>query len=133
MTPIVEFVVLKREQLGLNQCQLAHRLGVDPSYVNRMESGKKTPGNIKFLEELVKALELSHVEAEKFFRLARMSRHTIKMPIGAPPRAYQLMSNLADEISEFSETQYKVLETLLEHFKFEAQQLKRQNCQGESM
>lgn len=48
MTPIGTYVVEKRERLGIAQYELADRIGVNPSYVNRIEKGLKSPGNLKF-------------------------------------------------------------------------------------
>ncbi|WP_272976893.1 helix-turn-helix domain-containing protein [Deinococcus geothermalis] len=48
-----------REALGLTQDQVAEELGVDKSYISKLEGGKHHAGRSKYFPQLVRVLKLS--------------------------------------------------------------------------
>ncbi|HWW05900.1 helix-turn-helix transcriptional regulator [Collimonas sp.] len=113
MTPVGQFVVAKRNALGITQDQLAQKLGVNGSYVNRIEKGGKSPGNLRFLENLAVCLELSPDETATLFTAARLSQRVIRMPANLSPRGYVVIANLVSGVSELNDAQLGLLETMI--------------------
>jgi transcriptional regulator with XRE-family HTH domain len=52
-----------RERAGLSQSALARRAGLDPSFVNRLESGQRTAER-SVVEKFIAALELDQTDAD---------------------------------------------------------------------
>lgn len=113
MTPVGQFVCTKRNALGITQDQLAQKLGVDASYVNRIEKGKKSPGNLRFLENLAECLELSADETTTLFTAAKLSQRVVRMPANLSPKGYALVANLVSGITELNDAQLSLLETMI--------------------
>lgn len=53
-----------REQKGISQSALARRAGLDPSFVNRLESGQRGAER-SVAETLIEALEISPTEGDR--------------------------------------------------------------------
>jgi len=116
MTPIGPFVVEKRERLGIPQYQLAERVGVDPSYINRIENGLKSPGNLRFLKRLAEGLELTPEETTILFELATSSQRVIRMPKNLSPQGYLVTTSFMSKIARLSPVQLKLIESVLDVF-----------------
>lgn len=112
-TQVAQFIKKRREELGWPQTKLAEKLGVDPSYLNRIENGAKTPGNIKFLEQLAACLELGKDESEKLFSAAKMSQRFVRLPSDLSPAAYELVAILVAGVPYLNETQLTLLQSII--------------------
>ena len=113
MTPLGQFIVKKRNALGITQDQLAQKLGMNGSYVNRIEKGRKSPGNLGFLENLATCLELSPDEIAALFAAAKLSQRVIRLPVNLSPKGYEVIATLLTGITELSDAQLDLLETMI--------------------
>jgi transcriptional regulator with XRE-family HTH domain len=59
-----EMLQAARQAAGISQNQLARRVGVDASYLNRIERGEREPPRREVVEALIEALELPGAEAD---------------------------------------------------------------------
>ena len=101
----------------MTQEQLAKRLDVNASYLNRIEGGSKSPGNLRFLERLVECLELSPTEASTLFTLAKLSQRTVRLPRNLSPQGYVVVASLVSGISQLDDAQLGLLETMINAIK----------------
>jgi transcriptional regulator with XRE-family HTH domain len=53
-----------RQRVGISQNQLARQVGIDPSYLNRIERGERAAPAREVVEALAEALALSDAEAD---------------------------------------------------------------------
>jgi len=86
-----------REQQGLTQRELARRLGVSTSYVNKVENGKLHSGDYpseKFIHKL--ATELNADEQELLL-LAEKVPEGIRRRIQERPEAFRELASLSDQ------------------------------------
>jgi transcriptional regulator with XRE-family HTH domain len=113
VTPVGQFVVAKRNTLCLTQDQLAQKLDVNASYVNRIEKGTKSPGNLRFLDRLAECLELSPDETKALFAAAKLSQRIIRMPKNSSPKGYVVVANLVDGLADLNDAQLSLLETMI--------------------
>ena len=86
-----------REQRGLTQRELARRLGVSTSYVNKVENGKLNSGDYpsqKFIHKLAGELD---ADEEELLLLADKVPERIKKRIRERPEAFRQLAEMADD------------------------------------
>ncbi len=59
-----EWLQAARQRAGISQNQLARQVGIDPSYLNRIERGERAAPAREVVEALADALALSPAEAD---------------------------------------------------------------------
>lgn len=89
-------------------------LGVDPSYVNRVENGSKTPSNLSFLDSLVVALDLPPDEAAELFSASKASQNAVRIPASSTERGRLLVRKLVSSLPQLNEPQLAFLESAVD-------------------
>ena len=87
-----------REQRGLTQREVARRLDVSTSYVNKVENGKLHSGDYpseKFIHKLAGELD---ADEEELLLLADKVPEQIRKRIRERPEAFRAFANLNDEV-----------------------------------
>jgi|SRR5579884_1232541 len=84
-----------REKAGLSQSALARRAGLDPSFVNRLESGQRSAER-SVAQKLVDALDLGHAESDRLLAASGYLPAAFEV-IFQDPDLYSLIRSLADE------------------------------------
>lgn len=113
-TPLGRFICRVRTVRRLSKKQLAFELGVDPSYISRIESGGKAPANRAFLDSVVRALTLSPDEAEELYRASKESQKSLQIPPSSTERGCSILRKLASSLPQLNEPQMTVLESLID-------------------
>ncbi|MRX08141.1 helix-turn-helix domain-containing protein [Pseudoduganella sp. FT25W] len=109
-TPFGRFIHRVRTARRLSQKQLAFQLGVHPSYVNRIESGLKSPSNHNFLESVVHALQLPADEAAELFSASKASQNAVRLPPSSTERGRLLVRKLVSSLPQLNDPQLAFLE-----------------------
>jgi transcriptional regulator with XRE-family HTH domain len=73
------FLKTKRNERELTIRPMADKVGIAPGYLNDMESGRRSPLELEFLDKIVDILHLSDEDRETFYDLAGKAREA------APP------------------------------------------------
>lgn len=114
MTPVGQFIFSKRTLRGMTQEQLANLLGVDPSYVSRIERGGKCPNSHHLLQAFVDSLSLSQEDANELFRAANASQRILRMPNASTPAGYEVVVKLISSLPNLTDTQLHFLDTAID-------------------
>lgn len=64
------FLRAARKRSGLTTYAIANEVGIDPSYVLRMETGERPPANPALVQALARVLRLSNLERRQLLTLA---------------------------------------------------------------
>jgi transcriptional regulator with XRE-family HTH domain len=105
-----EFLLLKRHQHYLRQQDLARQLGVAPSYLSAIESGRRIPRSDAFREKLTAALDLSDEEQKVLHRIVRSSNPSLAIPPNIRPEVRELLFDLVDYGNQLSQDQLAILQ-----------------------
>lgn len=84
-----------RERVGLSQSALARRAGLDPSFVNRLESGQRSAER-SVAEKLVEALELGPAETDRLLAAGGYLPAAFER-IVSDPEVYDLIRSLIED------------------------------------
>jgi transcriptional regulator with XRE-family HTH domain len=86
-----------RERAGRSRNALAHEVGVDPSYLTRIEHGDREPPRQHIIEALARALRLSIPERNRLLVSAGYAPLSI-MQLGAWDDALQAVTDVLNDI-----------------------------------
>lgn len=114
LTPLGKFVLDRRAALGIQQAELAQRVGVHATYLSTIETGGKSPSKVEFLERLAKGLELNVEEKDVLFEAARKSRRTVTLPRNLPLTGYEVVDSFVGYLDDASEQQLAFLKSMLD-------------------
>lgn len=109
MSTLGQFVRDRRNELGLTQAALAVRVGVDDTYVSAVETGRRTPDGLPFLDVLGHALELDTAQTRELLAAARRSQRSIRLPDGLSTRKHEVFTELADDLPHLSEQDMEII------------------------
>src|SRR4051812_33012104 len=70
MSEFGEAMARHRNEVGMNQRELAAAISLDPTQVNKVERGQRPPLGAKYMVPLVRALRLTGDEAKNLVKLA---------------------------------------------------------------
>jgi len=104
----------KRTHLKMSQERLAALVGVDRSYISRVENGNKSPNNFFFLQKCADFLQLSAAESLAFFEAAQASKRLIRMPETSTPIEYEVVAKLVHALPALNDFQLTYLRTTIE-------------------
>lgn len=104
-----EFFILKRHQKHLRQQDLARQLGVAPSYISSIESGRRVPKSEVFWEKLNAALELDVEEQHALHQILRSSNSSLTIPPDIHPEIRELLFDLVDFGNQLSQDQLDII------------------------
>ncbi|WP_247315784.1 helix-turn-helix domain-containing protein [Ralstonia pseudosolanacearum] len=80
MSALGDFVRQRRSNCDLTQADLARLVGVDATYINGIESGRKRPGGSQLLQALGDALQLDVAGRQELHRRADLSQRLLRLP-----------------------------------------------------
>lgn len=109
-TPIGRFICRVRTVRRLSQKQLALQLGVDRSYLSRIECGQKAPSNLAFLDSVISALNLSPEEAAELYRASKASQKSVQIP----PSSTEVVRRLVFRLPQLNEPQLVFIDSLID-------------------
>lgn len=116
-----------RHQKGKRQKTLAYGLGMDPSQLSRIETGRKLPPRSDaFLEKLCLLLELSDSEKNLLSNCARADRQLGEFAVGASVDQIKLAMLFANNLKSLTPAQVTAISAILD---FEPQH-RGQPCAG---
>lgn len=82
-----------RKELGIPQKELAHIIGLDPSYLSRIEKGERTPPERSVVIEIANALELNEEKTDQLLIAAGHTPLTL-FDLGFDPNDITLKKHL---------------------------------------
>ena len=83
-----------RKRVPLTQRQLAEAIGVDFTYISKIESGASPPPSRERIEMAAKVLRLSAGETEELFRLAEKIPANVAEFVAKRPAAQRLLRSI---------------------------------------
>lgn len=104
-----------RHQKGKRQKALAYGLGMDPSQLSRIETGRKLPPRSDtFLEKLSLLLELSDSEKALLSNCARADRQLGEFAVGASIDQIKLAMLFANNLKNLTPAQVTAISAILD-------------------
>lgn len=104
-----------RHQKGKRQKTIAYGLGMDPSQLSRIESGRKLPPRSDvFLEKLSLLLELSDSEKGLLSNCARADRQLGEFAVGATIDQIKLAMLFANNLKTLTPAQVTAISAILD-------------------
>ncbi len=113
MSPFAGKLKSLRILRGLRQVELANLVGYEQSYVSALELGVKGPPNGEFIENLIKALNLSQIEQETLKESVEASQRNLCVPAEAPAEVFYLFNRLRKQIDHLHPCQIELIQTAL--------------------
>lgn len=110
LTPITEFLVVKRRQRKLQQQEFAKMLGVGPSYVSAVESGRRLPRAKSFWQQVSRSLALNDAEECAMQEALRRSAPTLKIPPGTSKEIRDILFDLVDHGDSLSDELLEIVQ-----------------------
>lgn len=113
MNPFGMYLASLRLQKRLKQKELAEALGVYPSYVSEIESGRKKPPSDKVIRVIAEAMSLKAEELSVLRKYAEQSVKIIHMPDDLPLEGYSCMHEMRRALRTLSADQFRALESMI--------------------
>jgi transcriptional regulator with XRE-family HTH domain len=104
-TPFGKLIAEWSATKKMSQAELARRIGIDPSYVNQISSGKKAPTNLSLLMRIAYALELDSNQIDQLFKAAQISQRSIRLPEDLPTEAYEMAADFIQGLAGLNQSQ----------------------------
>jgi len=98
---------------GIRRKELAYRLGVDPSHLSAMASGRKGPPGALFLQRAQENLALTEEESARLKAAIRFSKKWHQMPANANPGEHELVTKIFDSIGKLKPVQINLISEIL--------------------
>jgi transcriptional regulator with XRE-family HTH domain len=108
-----ECLTVIRRRSGLRQKTVAHRCGMDPSYLASLETGRRNPPSSKVLARLLDSIEASPQDRAQLNRLAFAHSLQVHVTHRAPPDWPDEGSKVLAAVSLLSPSQLKLLGSFL--------------------
>lgn len=109
-----------RERRGLSMNELARAVGVDPSYISRLERGEREPPRRRVVEALGQVLQLGIDEQDRLLVSAGFAPATVALLGRWDPSLQSVAEILLDR--RLSETEHesfrRVVDAVVEHWRF---------------
>ncbi len=99
---------------GIRKKELAYRLGLDPSHLSAMASGRKGPpvGDL-FLQKAQEGLALTDEESARLKAAIRNSKKWHQMPANANPGEHELITKIFDSVGKLKPAQINIISEIL--------------------
>ena len=101
MSALGDFVRQRRSNCDLTQADLARLVGVDATYINGIESGRKRPGGSQLLQALGDALQLDAAARQELHRRADLSQRLLRLPEELSLEKSELVRSLIVDLPHF--------------------------------
>ncbi|MCP4597950.1 helix-turn-helix transcriptional regulator [Neptuniibacter sp.] len=113
MTPFGRYLATLRLNRQVKQKELAEALGVDPSYISAIESGKKPPPSNRVIREIVGELALPKDEEALLWNYADQSIRVMHIPDDLPLETYALIQEFRKSLKSLSAGQVNVIRSVI--------------------
>ena len=105
MTPFGEKLRLLRKRNGINQKELARRLGISGAYLSALEHGRRGRPSPMLIDQICALFDIIWDEAAELRELGRLSHPRITIDTaGLKPKATERANRLARDIARLDET-----------------------------
>jgi transcriptional regulator with XRE-family HTH domain len=101
----------QRTERQLSQSALARRVGVHPSYISRIERGKRDPGSRKLVETLAEALKASMSDKNSLLLAAGFAPVTVS-DLREEDSALQLVAGVLEDDTVPKEEKELIIELI---------------------
>lgn len=113
MTPFSVFLQDICRSRRMRQKELAYLIGVDPSYLSALASGRKGLPGSGFISKLEQVLTLTANEKIALQTSVKFSKMRYSMPIQADPRAYEMVWKIFDSVTVLKPAQISAISEVL--------------------
>jgi transcriptional regulator with XRE-family HTH domain len=100
MQEFSDLLRLLRQEAGLSQNALARTIGVDPSYINRIENGSRQPPSAAVVVRMAKALRLAETTIDELLLSAGYA--PVSNPVTSLRATHPSLQLLSDFLSDMS-------------------------------
>lgn len=117
MTPLGAYLRQKRDQLGVNQKEMAVGIGITPAYLSALERGHRGKPSFALLQRIIGYLGVIWDEADQVQRLAGLSDPKVSVDTSElSAQATEFACRIAQEIHTWDDTALaKLLDALPEN------------------
>ena len=113
MTPFGNFIESRRRSRRLRQSDLAEMIGVNPSYISSIESGRKGPPSKALLLKIIEALSLSSEEVTNLYLSVEQSQRVIRLPENTSAEECRVLSSFVNRLGSLSREELTIIGNLL--------------------
>ena len=113
MTALGQFIRQHRIRHDLTQADLARRAGIDSTYVNAIETGRKRPSGAQLLQAVGDALQLDSEERQALHKAAELSQRSLRLPEGLPSTKSELVRALVEDLPYLNAPDVDILMNVL--------------------
>lgn len=115
MTPFGETLRELRAKRGLNQAQLAIKLGVSAAYLSALEHGKRSAPSFEFVQQIIEFFGLIWDDAERLIEAAELSKPKVSIDTaGLDPKATLLANKLARSIHRLDDRKLNAILAIID-------------------
>lgn len=109
MSPFAHTLKKYRANKNLQQKHLAEIIGCEPSYLSALETDAKVPPQKENLLQFFKKLNLSIEEQKEFLDAAEKSKRSIKLPLKASHRLFEICHEFEKQLSSIDDDQLLII------------------------
>jgi len=109
MSPFAYQLKKIRTERQLQQKTMAEILGVEQSYLSSLETDSKVPPQNEKLLQLLKKLNLNSEEEAVLIIAAEKSKRSIRLPLKAQSRLFEVCHQLEDQLPSISDLQLELI------------------------
>lgn len=113
MSPFAYQLRKIRTEKKLQQKDMAEIIGCEQSYLSALETDAKVPPQKENLQKLLFKLNLSALEESTLVEAADKSRRSIKLPLRAEAKVFEICHQLEDQLPTISTIQLQMIELAL--------------------
>lgn len=113
MSALGNFIRQRRSSCDLTQADLARLVGVDSTYINGIETGRKRPGGAQLLQALGEALQLDVAGRQELYRRADLSQRSLRLPEELSLEKSELVRSLILDLPHFETEEVNIVANVL--------------------
>ena len=113
MTPFGRYLATLRINHRVKQKDLAIAMGVNPSYISAIESGKKGRPAADSIKVIVKTLGLKRAEESMLRDYATQSIRTFHVPDDLPEEEYAVIRDFKNSLGSLTRGQISLIRSIL--------------------
>jgi len=113
VTPFSAFLSELCRSHRILQKAVAYQIGVDPSYLSAMVSGRKGPPSRSLVHKIQEHLALTEKEYESLNEAVKYSQRLYRMPPEANPQEYELVWKIFDSVGKLKPAQISAITEVL--------------------
>ncbi|MFJ1258077.1 helix-turn-helix domain-containing protein [Cupriavidus sp. CuC1] len=113
MTALGDFIRQHRTDRNLTQAELARRVGINATYINAIETGRKRPDGRQLLGALAVALQLDDDGRCGLVTAAELSQRMLRLPEELSPAKHELVRALIEDLPHLGNPETAILADVL--------------------